>query len=122
MNNNVFGQTVSEALGNNIRYLYGLRRTDEGDLYFVSVDQLSRADSIQLDLSSISGNYDETGIMGGSDFMTGRDATHNLINQNITWEQLRWDDRRIYYYMDANGEFVARVNQKYNYNSEDNKP
>lgn len=117
--NNEFGQSVSAALGNNLRYLYALRRTDQGDLYVNRVDQISNADSITINaIGDASDDY--TGFSSGVDFLEGRDVNHNLTYANLNYEQMRWDDRSIYYYMDENGELVARINQKYPYTGHDN--
>ena len=116
--NNVFGQSTDE-LGRNPRYLYALRRTDEGDLYISKIDQLSNADSIQINAPG-DNNDDYSSFEVGVDFFEGRDVFHNLIYDNLNYEQLKWDDRNIYYYINSNGEFVARINQKYSYTGPDN--
>jgi hypothetical protein len=117
--NYVFGQPNDGSLGGNPRYLYALRRTDEGDLYFDRVDQLSNADSIQINTpGDENDNYTDFG--SGVDFFEGRDVYHNLVYPNLNFEQMRWDSRNIYYYINEEGEFVARVNQKYIYNTPDN--
>ena len=35
-------------LGDSPKYFYALRRTDDGEVYFARVNQLSRDDSIQI--------------------------------------------------------------------------
>ena len=37
----------------------------------------------------------------GQDFYEGRDVNHNLVHVNLNYEQLRWDERNISYYVDA---------------------
>jgi hypothetical protein len=116
--NNVYGQSTDD-LGGAPRYLYALRRTDDGDLYISKVDQLSNTDSIQINAPGDEiDNFTEFDV--GVDFLEGRDIYHNLIYPNLNYEQMRWDDRNIYYYINSNGEFVARVNQRYSYNGPDN--
>ena len=51
----------------------------------------------------------------GQDFYEGRDVNHNLVHVNLNYEQLRWDERNISYYVNAEGELIARVNQNYTY-------
>ena len=112
--NYVLGSSKQELIGDNPRYLYALRRTDEGELYFARVDQLSRSDNIQIN-EPADGDDDFTEFEIGSDFFEGRDVNHNLVFANLNYEQYRWDDRNIYYYLNAEGELVARIGQKYPY-------
>ena len=35
--------------------------------------------------------------------------------ENLNYEQFRWDDRNISYYVNAEGELIVRINQKYTY-------
>ena len=52
----------------------------------------------------------------GVDFFEGRDVNHNLVFGNLNYEQYRWADANINYYLDqTTGQFVARVNQAYSY-------
>ena len=111
-----FGRSKDELLGDNPRYFYALRRTDDGELYFVRVDQLSRADSVQINKEGTSnGNYPD--FESGVDFFEGRDVNHNLVFENLNYEQMRWDDRNLYYYIDAAGNLVVRTDTKYSYPS-----
>ena len=105
---------TTTILGDSPRYFYGLRRTDDGELYFSRVDQLIGTDSIDINnLGPVEENYEdfETGI----DFYEGRDVYHNIVFDNLKYEQYRWDDRAIYYYIDDDGQLVARVNAGYTY-------
>lgn len=113
MESNIYGKSIDDRLGSQPRYLYALRRTDDGDLYFAKVDQLTD-DSFQINaIGADEDNYADFDY--GSDFLEGRDVYHNLVYPNLNYEQMRWDDRNIYYYINDNGELVARVNQKYSY-------
>lgn len=114
MNNYIFGADKESNFGMGPRFFYALRRNDDGDLYLSKVDQMSNADSIQINKPA-DGNDDFTEFEYGSDFFEGRDIEHNLVFENLNYEQFRWDDRDIYYYINDNGEFVARINQKYVY-------
>jgi hypothetical protein len=109
-----FGRSQEEILGNAPRYLYALRRTDEGELFFSRIDQLSKLDSIQIN-DPADGDDDFTEFEVGVDFFEGRDVFHELVFDNLNYEQYRWDNRSIYYYINENGELVARIGQKYTY-------
>jgi len=110
---------AQDSLGNEPRYFYGLRRTDSGTLYFDRVDQLLGTDSVQINAPGDQKN-DYTGFASGEDFFEGRDVYHNLVYPNLNFEQMRWDNRSVYYYINSNGELVARVNQTYSYTQQDN--
>lgn len=113
-NNYLFGRNAEEILGGNPRYFYGLRRTDNGELFLSKVDQTSPTDSVQINApGDPSNNYDDFQV--GQDFNEGRDVYHNKVFENLNYEQYRWDDRSVYYYVNEQGELVVRVNQKYTY-------
>lgn len=99
---------------NGARYFYGLRRTDDGDLYFVRIDQVLGNDSIEINNpGDPEENFEDFEL--GVDFYDGRDEDHNLVYENLNYEQYRWDDRSIYYYIDDDGQLVARINAGYTY-------
>ena len=113
-NNYFFGRDVAEILGGQPRYFYGLRRTDAGELFLAKVDQTSPTDSVQINAPGNSaGNYSNFDV--GQDFYEGRDVFHNLVFENLNYEQYKWDDRSVYYYINDEGELVVRINQKYTY-------
>jgi len=96
------------------RFFYGLRRTDNGELFLSKADQLKTTDSITINNPGDPvQNYPS--FEQGQDFYEGRDVNHDLVYENLNYEQFRWDDRNISYYIDADGELVARVNQKHVY-------
>jgi hypothetical protein len=45
----------------------------------------------------------------------GRDDDHDVIHPNLKYEQYRWDDRLLYYYIDDQGQWVLRTNKTYIY-------
>lgn len=96
------------------RFFYGLRRSDEGELFLGKNDQLKNDEGIQINLP---GN-DEDNLINyreGQDFFEGRNIYHDLIYLNLIYEQFRWDSKDIYYYVNEEGELVARINQSYEY-------
>lgn len=108
------GTQPDGLLGDNPRYFYGLRRTDDGELYLGRVDQLKGDDSISINnLGPTEENYEDFEV--GVDFYEGRDVYHAVVFDNLKYEQYRWDDRAIYYYIDDDGQLVARVNSGYTY-------
>lgn len=112
--NYVFGRDPSELIGDQPRYFYALRRTDDGELYFARVNQLSREDTIEINnIGDYENNYND--FQAGVDFYEGRDVYHNLVYDNLKYEQYRWDDKSLYYYIDDDGQLVVRTNTKYQY-------
>lgn len=99
----------------NFRYYYALRRTEEGDLYITRIDQLVDTDAIVINtIGDSSENFEDFEV--GVDFYDGRDAVdHTRPYENLYPDQYRWDNRSIYYYLNEEGELVARVNQSYTY-------
>jgi len=96
------------------RFFYGLRRTDQGELFLGKLDQLKNDDNITVnnpgDPEQNYPSYEE-----GQDFLEGRDAFHNIVYENLNYEQFRWDDRNLYYYINDEGELVVRINQSFTY-------
>lgn len=96
------------------RFFYGLRRTDQGELFSGKIDQFKDSDSLTINIPGDQednfNNFEE-----GQNFNEGRDVNHNLVYPNLKYEQYHWDDRNILYYVNDEGELVARVNQPYTY-------
>lgn len=110
-----FGTDQSAVMdGIDGRFFYGLRRTDNGELFFTKEDQLDPDASIQVNTpGDPANNYSE--FEQGVDFYEGRDQNHEYVYSNLQYEQLRWDDRHLYYYINAEGELVVRINRPYVY-------
>ena len=111
---------LNDILGEgNPRFFYGLRRQDtgatEGNLYFTKIDQLSSTDTITLNAPGTSNNNFES-FEYGIDFFDGRLASdHSRPYPNLAFDQYRWDGKNCYYYINANGELIVRINQVYPY-------
>ena len=105
-------ETMMGAVPN--RFFYGLRRTDEGDLYLVKSDQLKATDGVQLNRpGDPEQNYPD--FQRGIEFFEGRDEEHNTSYTNLRYEQFRWDDRNLIYYVDDEGNLIVRINQNYDF-------
>lgn len=112
----VFGvgiDRLQETLANN-RFFYGLRRTDQGELYLVKSDLLKLEDGVQLNRP---GNIDENynNWSRGEDFFEGRDQQHRKTYPNLVYEQYKWDGRNVFYYVNSEGELVLKVNEAHTY-------
>ena len=96
------------------RFFYGLRRTDNGELFIGKMDQMSVTDNVTINKpGDPTKNYPS--FEEGQDFYEGRDVNHNLVYENLNYEQFKWDGRNISYYVNDEGELVARVNHSFTY-------
>lgn len=108
------GQSPDEALGTSPRFLYMIRRNDDGEVFLLRSDQLIDKESIELNTpGSPAENFEN--FVPGTDYLDGVDAEHELAFDNIYWTQYRWDERSILYYVDSEGRLVQRINQNYTY-------
>jgi hypothetical protein len=117
MSSNYYFQADQQAiLGDAPKYFYGIRRTASGQLYLSRVNQLDQNAQIEI---NVSGDELEnfTGYEEGIDFFEGRNVKHEIVYDNLKYEQYRWDNRSLLYYVNDNGELVLRINQKYDYPS-----
>jgi hypothetical protein len=105
---------LNYGVGQN-RYFYGLRRTEEGDLYITKTDQFAGQDVVQVNApGDVEDDWEFFEI--GVDFLDGRDKdTHERPYTNLIFDQYRWDSRSIFYYINDEGELVVRINQAYSY-------
>ena len=110
------GQSPDTILGGEPRYFYGLRRTDTGEIYLAKVDQILGSGAVQVNApGDPTNNYPNFEV--GQDFYEGRDVYHNVVYENLNYEQFRWDDRNLYYYINDEGELVVKVNQSHTYDN-----
>jgi hypothetical protein len=89
------------------RYFYGIRRNDDGEIFLGKYDQL--VDEVLV--INLPGNTSENfpNFTEGQDFFEGRDQFHELIYENLNYEQFRWDGRSLTYTINEDGEFVLRT-------------
>jgi hypothetical protein len=114
MSNYYFGKTPEQTLGDTPRYFYGLRRGADGSIYLERSDQIKDNEAIALnEPGDPLENYNEFEV--GVDFFEGRDVYHDKVFDNLRYEQYRWDDRPIFYYIDDDGQLVVRINNGYTY-------
>jgi len=114
MSNYYLGNSPSEVLGNSPRYFYALRKNQNGSMYFVKNDNLVDGQSIDINnLGPAEDNYND--FEEGVDFFEGINVNHQQIFGNLKYPQYRWDNRNILYYIDSDGQLVARVNQGHTY-------
>jgi hypothetical protein len=108
--------SLSNVLGEgNPRYFYALRRDEEGLLFFAKVDQLTDTGLVTINNSGLTEN-DYTEFEYGVDFFDGRlEEDHSRPYANLQWDQYRWDNKNVFYYINTAGELIVRINQNYVY-------
>jgi hypothetical protein len=109
------GQTPDQILSAfKSKYFYGLRRTAQGELFVSKVDQINTTDTVVInnpgDPTNNFPNFEE-----GENFFEGRNVFHEIVYENLNYEQFQWDNKNIYYYINDEGELVARINQSFTY-------
>lgn len=114
MSNYYLGASQDNPLGGAPRYLYALRKNEDGELFFTRIDQLSKTDSIQLNSPGDSDD-DYPDFAVNVDYFDGINAAHEIQHANLNYQQYRWDSQDVYYYINDNGEFVKQVGAKHIY-------
>jgi hypothetical protein len=108
------GIDPQDRLGDTPRFFYGLRKNENGSLFLQRIDNLKSNDSVEINyIGDESGNYNDFTV--GVDFFEGVDVNHNEPFENLKYQQYRWDDRAIFYYVDSDGNLCARVNNGVTY-------
>lgn len=112
--NYYLGTSPLESLGDSPRYFYGMRRNNDGELFLIRSDQLKDVGDVELNFpGSTAETFDD--FEAGIDFFDGIDVDHNVIYDNLKYPQYKWDNRSIFYYVDAQGQLVMRINKGYVY-------
>jgi len=108
------GQSPDESLGDSPRYLYLIRRNEDGELFLYRSDQAKDKDSIEINLPGAPAeNFED--FEPGIDYFEGIAADHEVAYANLVWTQYRWDNRNMLYYIDSEGRLTQRINQGYTY-------
>lgn len=97
------------------RYFYGLRRNDDGELFLIRQDQLSGDGTAVInDVGVGENNFPD--FEEGIDFLEGIDEDHNIVYENLRYQQIKWDGRLLTYYVDPDdGQFIVRISEDYQY-------
>lgn len=96
------------------RFFYGIRRTDDGELFLSKVDQTKKGQSVVINQGDVSPeNFQAFEV--GQDFFEGRDIFHELVYETLKYEQFKWDNRDMLFYVDEDGYFTIKVNERHDY-------
>ena len=97
------------------QYFYGMRRNDDGELFLLRVDQLSGEGTATInDLGVGANNFLD--FEEGINYLEGIDADHDIVYENLRYQQIKWDGRLLTYYIDpTDGQFIVRISEDYQY-------
>ena len=111
------GQSITDMVNQtDARYFYGLRRTDDGELFFAKIDQLHAGESLQLNVEGDPANNYEDFEMG-ENFYEGRNVNHEKTYENLRYEQYKWDNRSLLYFIDDSGNLCVKINEEHTYST-----
>lgn len=99
------------------KYLYGLRRNDDGELFLFRIDQLNGGDENSIVINE-QGASEESfpDFEEGISYLDGVDQNHDIVYPNLRYPQLKWDSRSLTFYVEEEtGQFVQRVSEDYVY-------
>lgn len=112
------GNTPQDILDGLIkRYIYGMRRNNDGELFFIRADQLQSGEANSLVINEI-GDAEENFpfFEEGIDYLDGIDAEHNIVYENLRYPQIKWEGRSLLYYIDpTDGQLIVRISEGYEY-------
>jgi hypothetical protein len=108
------GDVAYSILGNDPRYLYALRREEDGTLYLNRFDQIG-AETWVVNTPGGAPEEDYTEFTFNVDFLDGRNPDHTIEYDNLIYEQWRFDPRFVAYYINEDGYLVARVGRDFDY-------
>jgi len=112
--NYIFGADDALLGDDSPKYFYGIRRTQDGELYLTRENLLQTGETIVINNPGPPDD-DYVEFEYGLDYVDNVNEEHEILFNNLYFSQYRWDKRSIYYYIAEDGTFVVRINQKYVY-------
>jgi hypothetical protein len=112
------GTSPTEVLGGFIkRYFYGLRRNDDGELFLIVSDQLGSGEENSVVINDIGPSEENfPDFEEGIDFLDGVDENHNIVYNNLRYQQIKWEGRSLLYYIEPDtGNFVQKISEAHVY-------
>ena len=110
------GNTPESIINGFIKqYFYGMRRNEDGELFLLRQDQLSgQGTAVINDIGIGENNFPD--FEEGIDFLEGIDEDHDIVYENLRYQQIKWDGRLLTYYVDpTDGQFIVRISEDYQY-------
>lgn len=106
----VIGKTVDQFKNSSETYFFGLRRTEDGDLYLTKTKLNSGGDAVELFPTAVPAEFSSHEVPG-DDYFDGRAEDHTLEYnaEELKYEQWKWVDGVRSYYIDSEGYFVVSI-------------
>jgi len=111
--------TTGSGSGTEVYDFHGLRRTSDGMLIYTLEDTLSNTviDVFNQPTNGVFASLNEDYTVA---LPTGRDRNNingmgDLNNANDKYQQYRFEDKKVRYFIDDSGYMVARLNANYSY-------
>jgi len=111
------GTTLEQFAANtDYRYFYGIRRTEQGELFLGKLDYFSKNDSISINKPGVVAD-NLPSFAEGEDFFEGRNVKHEIVYENLNYEQFVWGNNDIYYFVNDEGELILKIYESHTYES-----
>lgn len=111
--------TTGSGSGTNIYDFHGLKRTSDGMLVYTLEDTLSNSvidvfnEPVEGVFASLNEDY-TTALPAGRD-RNNINGMGDLNDANDKYQQYRFEDKKVRYFIDDSGYMVARLNANYSY-------
>jgi len=119
----VLGAESGSSSGD-LRYFYALRKDDDGTLYVSRVDLNTKGDAVDLFPNLPPAEF-EGFTIPGDDYFDNRDATDKTLTHprdQVKYEQWRWDERLLSYFINEDGVFTIAIGEDKLMTAEDSLP
>lgn len=99
----------------NRKFFYKITRNSDNDLILTKINTNASTEEIVLNDPSIAGEQHVFQGFGTDYTVINTDANHEVIDDPLGVSQYMIRNDDVNYYIDENGNFIARINKKYNY-------
>jgi hypothetical protein len=109
----VIGQSIDSYNNSDPHYYYALRKNHDGELFFCRVDINDNTEELILFENLMPEEFEGITYPGEEYYDNRSPETHELqyTTAQVKYEQWRWDNRFITYYIDDNGYFTVAINK-----------
>lgn len=109
----VVGKTVEEFNNSTDKYIFALRRTEDGDLYLLKANLTDSNEVVELFGEEVPAEFQSMDIPG-SDYFDGRAQDHTLeyTTHDVKYEQWKWVNRTQSYFIDSDGFFTIAIGEE----------
>jgi hypothetical protein len=109
----LLGNDANSLLGGQPRYFYALRTNDTGDLFITRIDRLGNEPLVVNEPGELEDDYTKFSV--GIDFFNGKAINRERVYSNLKYDQYRWDDQFLSYYIDDDGILTVLIGKDREY-------